>query len=179
MKRWSILIILMYFGAGCATQRGTHAGVQLPKTLRIDRIVIDKSEGTMEVYARGELLKTYSVAVGKGGSGPKRMRGDNRTPEGRYRIDSRHHSQKFHRFLHVSYPNTSDRAAFDRGRKDGSLPKAAAIGGNIGIHGEKRGREWMPHKLVDWTQGCIAVDNDEIEELYRAVKDGALVDIEP
>jgi murein L,D-transpeptidase YafK len=171
--------VLVFALASCATHRGAYADEPLPGSVRIDRIVVDKSDHTMEVYDGKKHLKTYKIAIGKGSDGPKQVQGDNRTPEGEYRIDSRHHSKKFHRFLHVSYPNRVDRKAFKQGRKEGSISKSAKIGGAVGIHGEKQGKEWLPHKLVDWTQGCIALDNDEIEELYRSVKDGAVVVIVP
>ena len=134
---------------------------------------------TMEVYSLGELLKVYTVAVGRGGAGPKRYSGDEKTPEGSYRIDSRHASRKYHRFLHVSYPNRRDRAAFREGKRKGTIPASRGIGGAIGIHGEKKGFVGLPHKLVDWTLGCIAVDNDEVEELYRAIVVDAVIEIRP
>jgi len=151
----------------------------LPDGAEIDRIVVYKGKHTMEVYDGETLLKTYTVAVGRGGKGPKRTSGDNKTPEGKYRIDGRHKSSKFHRFLHVSYPNREDKNAFKQGKKKGTIRSGARIGGAIGLHGEKKDRTWLPHKWVDWTQGCIAVDNDEIEELYRAVKKNAVLEIYP
>lgn len=178
---------MRFAGATCAVlvlvmTMGLYASVlaePLPKDAVIDRIVAYKGKHLMEVYDGETLLKTYSIAVGKGGQGPKRYFNDNKTPEGEYRIDSRHKSRKFHLFLHVSYPNRADRRAYKRGKRDGTIPSGRSIGGAIGIHGEKKGKEWLPHKLVDWTQGCIAVDNDEIEELYRAVKKNAKLIINP
>jgi len=127
----------------------------------------------MEAWAGTRLLKVYRVVIGRGGAGPKRVAGDSKTPEGRYRIDRRHHSRKFHRFLHVSYPNARDRAAFAAARRTGKLSAGARIGGAIGIHGPKRGWRWLPQKWIDWTDGCVAVDLEESEELYRVVKSGA------
>ncbi len=133
----------------------------------------------MELWSQGRLLKTYRVVIGRGGAGPKRMEGDGKTPEGKYHIDSRHVSAHYHRFLHVSYPNDADRRFFTRAQKEGKLPPDAKIGGDIGIHGERRGLTWLPHKWIDWTQGCIALDNDEIEEIYPVVKPQAEVEILP
>ncbi len=177
--RWLTTVILALCFTSCATERGAYADEPLPTSVRIDPIHIDKSDHTMEVFAGKKHLKTYKIAFGKGSDGPKQVEGDNRTPEGEYRIDSRHHSKKFHRFLHVSYPNRADRKAFRKRHQDGSISKSASIGGAVGIHGEKKGKEWLPHKLVDWTQGCIAVDNAEIDELYQSVKDGAVIVIVP
>ena len=145
----------------------------------VDRIVIDKSDHTLEAWRGDRLLRRYTVAIGSGGEGPKRVEGDGRTPEGLYRIDRRHRSRSFHRFLHVSYPNADDRRAFRQAAQDGAIGPGARIGGDIGIHGEARGWEGAPHKAIDWTAGCVALDNDEIEELYAAVRDGAVVEIRP
>jgi len=163
----------------CASAQARYDGRALPGEVRVDRVEVYKSRHVMEVWSGESLLKTYKVAIGRGPKGPKRYEGDNRTPEGEYRIDSRHRSRTFHLFLHVSYPNKRDRRAFRKGKKDGTIPANVRIGSAIGIHGEKKGREWLPHKLADWTQGCIAVDNDEIEELYRVVKEGAVLVIHP
>jgi murein L,D-transpeptidase YafK len=127
----------------------------------------------MEAWSGQRLLKTYGIAIGSGNPGPKRQRGDKKTPEGRYKIDRRFVSKKFHRFLHISYPNRKDREAFK------GLNIKGDPGGDIGIHGEKSSYGWLPHKWVDWTLGCIAVDNDEIEELYRLVVPGAEVIVYP
>ncbi len=145
----------------------------------MDRLVIYKGRHRLEAWAGKRLLKVYRVAIGRGGAGAKLMEGDNRTPVGSYRMVQRRVSATFHRFLLLSYPNSADRAAFRKALREGGIPRTARIGGEIGIHGEKKGLRLLPHKWVDWTQGCIAVDNSEIEELYAAVADNARVDILP
>jgi murein L,D-transpeptidase YafK len=145
----------------------------------IDRIVIKKAAHVLEAWSGERLLRTYRVAIGSGGAGAKRTEGDGRTPEGRYRVDRRHRSRAFHRFLHVSYPNADDVRAFREAVRAGRVPRGARIGGDIGIHGEARGWEGAPHKFVDWTAGCVALDNDEIEELFAAARPGAQVEIVP
>ena len=77
--------------------------------------------------------------------------------------------------MHIDYPNRLDRQRFGRAKAHRLLGPGARMGGAIGIHGEKRGLSWLPHKWLDWTQGCIAVDDDEIEELYRDVVRGASI----
>lgn len=155
------------------------SGDPIPAKFRIDRVRIVKRERRLEAYSGKQLVKVYRVAIGRGGAGPKRYEGDLHTPEGRYRISGRHRSKQFHLFLGLSYPNAADRAAHAKGKRDGSIPKNKSIGGAVGIHGEKQGMRWLPHKWVDWTQGCIALDDDEIEELYRSVVKEAEVVIEP
>lgn len=163
--------------AGCALAGAALADERpLPG---IDRIVVRKSDHVLEAWSGSTRVKTYRVAIGSGGAGPKRYEGDGRTPEGTYRIDQRHRSAAFHRFLHVSYPNAADRAAFRQGLRDGTIARGSRIGGAIGIHGEPRTFAGLGHKLFDWTAGCIALDDEEIEELFVAVRPNAVVVIEP
>ena len=159
--------------------KGTFQGKPIPPKRRIDRIVIYKGINLLQAWSGKKLLKSYRAAVGIGKPGPKRYEGDNKTPEGTYRIDHRFKSRRFHRFLHVSYPNKNDRRAFRHGKENETIPKSIGIGGAIGIHGEAKGFSGLPHKWTNWTAGCIAVDNDEIEELYRAVVKNAVVTIYP
>ena len=167
--------------AGCSMLR---AQTMLPAGARIDRLVVDKSEGRMWAYSGEDEVAVYRVGVGRGGLGPKRWEGDGRTPEGSYRIDERHRSEGFHRFLHVSYPVAADRVRYHALRASNDVPlengRVAGIGGAIGIHGTGDGffRRTFGRSL-DRTQGCIMVSNEEAEALYSAVVDGAVIEIRP
>lgn len=152
-----------------------YDGQRLPASVVVDSLAIHKRSGRMDAYAAGRWLKRYRVAVGIGGLGPKRYEGDRRTPEGEYHLVSRHPSARYHRFLMLSYPNATDRQRFARELRARRIPRGARIGGAIGIHGTRRGFALLPHKWVNWTQGCIALDNSEIEELYRALAPRARV----
>jgi murein L,D-transpeptidase YafK len=143
----------------------------------VTRLVIHKGRHRMQAWSHRRLLKAYRIAIGIGGAGPKRYAGDLRTPEGRYFIGGRHRSRRYHRFLLISYPNRRDRRRYRRSRRRGRIPAGRGIGGAVGIHGERRGFALLPHKLLDWTRGCVAVDDDEIEELYRTVVPRARVTI--
>lgn len=138
-----------------------------------DRILIEKQQHRMTLYSRGELLKTYRIALGGNPVGPKERQGDNKTPEGIYLIDSRNRESRFHLSLHISYPNEKDKK---RAKALGISP-----GGDIMIHGIKNGSSWAGerHADVDWTQGCIAVTDEEIEEIDRVVPNGTVVEIRP
>lgn len=130
---------------------------------KIDLIIIIKHERKLIVYSKGEELKTYKISLGGNPVGKKRFEGDNKTPEGVYYIDSKNPNSSFHLNLGVSYPNKEDRAyAKKYGRSAGGLIK---------IHGLKNGRGFIGkfHRLFDWTKGCIALTNKEIEELYNNV----------
>lgn len=169
---------IVIVSACVATGVGVSQTSALPDGTRIDRLVVYKDAGRMEAYAGDELVKTYAVGVGSGGAGPKQFEGDARTPEGEYRIDSRHRSRQFHRFLHVSYPNRADRRRYRELRRAGGVPEGRGIGSAIGVHGQPSHAFGF---LVrgNWTAGCIAVTNDEIEELYAAVVPNARISIRP
>ena len=138
-----------------------------------DRILIEKAGHRLTLFAGGEVIKTYRIALGGNPVGPKERQGDNKTPEGIYTIDSRNRDSSYHLSLHVSYPNEDDRR---RAKALGVAP-----GGNIMIHGIKNGFAWVgeAHAEVDWTRGCIAVTDEEIEEIDRLVPDGTVVEIRP
>lgn len=113
------------------------------------------------------------MALGSQLNLPKERQGDGRTPEGLYIIDGRNASSAFHRALHISYPNVADRA---RATAGGFAP-----GGDIMIHGIRNGLGWIGslHRIFDWTKGCIAVTDGEIEEIWNAVPNGTVVEIKP
>lgn len=140
----------------------------------ITEVRIDKGDHTLELVSHGRVVKTYAVAIGPGGAGYKRQEGDKITPVGTYKISSRIKGL-FHNFLVVSYPNDEDRARFIDGKRRGELSRDATIGGGIGIHGVNSKAAKGVHKQSDWTLGCVALDDDEIDEIVRRVKDGTKV----
>ncbi|MEM9071328.1 MAG: L,D-transpeptidase family protein [Myxococcota bacterium] len=176
-----LLVIGTFVAFGIALASLRSRAQELSTVERVDRLVVNKSEHSMEAYDQGRLVAQYRVAVGGGRLGPKLYEGDRRTPEGRYRIDGRHRSRHFHRFLHVSYPNRDDRRRHRAARRHGSIPTHRGIGGSIGLHGSpQRGLSTLaPNVRWNWTDGCIAVTNDEIEVLYRAVIRNAIIEIRP
>jgi murein L,D-transpeptidase YafK len=139
----------------------------------VDRIVIAKSKRTLTLMEGPKTGKTYMVALGGQPVGPKDRQGDHKTPEGIYSVDAKNPKSEFHKALHISYPSLSDRA---NARKLGVSP-----GGDVEIHG--LGAKWgfigAEHRLTDWTDGCIAVTNDEIDEIYPLIKVGTQVEIRP
>jgi lipoprotein-anchoring transpeptidase ErfK/SrfK len=138
-----------------------------------DSIVVEKSLRRLTLFTGGLPLRTYDVSLGRVPNGAKLQIGDFRTPEGLYYIDARNPQSQFHRGLHVSYPNAQDLA---RARATG-----VDTGGDIMIHGLPNGQgQYGPtHRAVDWTSGCVAVTNDEIEEIWDAVPLGTPVRIVP
>lgn len=146
---------------------------QLPKETKIDSIVVYKSKRQLLVYSKGNLLKTYTIALGRQPDGAKQFEGDRKTPEGVYYINDKNPNSGWHKNLGISYPNQED---IKYARQLGKSP-----GGNIKIHGlrNKRGYIGKLHRWKDWTLGCIAVTNEEMDELYRAVVIGTKIEILP
>lgn len=138
-----------------------------------DRVVVDKGQHTLTLLREGRVLRGYRVALGRGGAGPKLTAGDNKVPEGTYKIVGRNSHSAFYRALRVGYP-TPEQVALARSR--GVDP-----GGDIMLHGIKNGLGWVGslQSHVDWTKGCIAVTDGEIDEIWRAVPDGTTIEIRP
>jgi tetratricopeptide (TPR) repeat protein len=138
-----------------------------------DKVLIEKKERRLTLLSKGEVIKTYKIALGGNPVGPKERQGDNKTPEGTYIIDSRNRDSVYHLSLHISYPNEKDKM---RAKELGVSP-----GGDIMIHGIKNGLTWVgaSHAEVDWTKGCIAVTDEEMEEIYKLVPNGTIAEIRP
>lgn len=137
----------------------------------VDRILVEKSARRMTVFRDEAVLKTYQIALGFAPQGAKTVQGDGRTPEGLFRIDRRNAQSKFHLSLGLAYPHASHRAAAER------LGQSA--GGDIMIHGQPN---LLPDGMVmqgDWTAGCIAISNAEMQDLFAAVAIGTTVEIRP
>lgn len=145
----------------------------LPKDAVADRILVEKSAHRLTLLRGKTALKTYRVALGREPVGPKEYEGDQRTPEGIYSIDFHKPDSDYHLALHISYPEQRD---IDRAATQG-----LAAGSDIMIHGLPNGRNWIGafHRRTDWTAGCIAVTDFEIEEIFRAVPDGTPIEIRP
>jgi murein L,D-transpeptidase YafK len=136
-----------------------------------DFVRVDKSERVLTLYAEGRPFRTISgLQFGAEPRGHKRFEGDERTPEGRYTIDYANPNSAYWLSLHISYPNAADRAYAEA--------RARSPGGAIFIHGQPN---WLPLGRLpgDWTDGCIALSNAEIEELWRLVPDGTPIEIRP
>ncbi len=147
--------------------------VLAPETERADRILIEKAARRATLFREGKPLKTYAMSLGGNPLGHKQQEGDRRTPEGGYTIDFKNPRSRFHLALRVSYPDARDRESAVR---RGVLP-----GGDIMIHGLPNGLGWLGglHLLQNWTDGCAAVTNRQIEEIWALVDVGTRVEIRP
>ena len=142
----------------------------VPLAGRIDRILIEKAARRLTLWQEGRPVREYRIALGFAPEGHKTQQGDGRTPEGRYRIDRRNPESKYHLSLGLDYPRPADRA---RAAAAGVPP-----GGDIFIHGQPNGFGAVTLRH-DWTAGCIAVANAEIEEMWRVAGIGTEVEIRP
>jgi len=146
---------------------------KLPADTQIDKIVVYKSKRQLLAYSDGKLLKIYKISLGSKAIGNKEFEGDKKTPEGLYFINDKNPRSDFHKNLGISYPNKND---IENAKRLGKQ-----TGGEIKIHGIKNKIGYIGkfHRWNDWTSGCIAVTDEEIDELYNAVKIGTQIEIKP
>jgi murein L,D-transpeptidase YafK len=165
MKTSRVAPLVLLLVAGPATAEA------VPWLPPVDYIVVDKSDRSIDLFAEGQLVhRIADIQLGRAPAGPKRFAGDQRTPEGRYLIDWGNEASSYYLSLHISYPSAEDEAyAAAHGR---------SAGGMVMIHGQPN---WLAAGRIagDWTDGCIAVSNEEMELLWQSVPDGAVIDILP
>ena len=140
----------------------------------VDSIVVEKAARRLTLFVGDQAVRTYRIALGQNPVGPKRIMGDSRTPEGLYVIDRRNPNSKYFRSLHISYPNAVDRFL--------AAEKGHTAGGDVMIHGlaPEDAKKYGPeHWKVDWTQGCVAISNEEMVEMWDGVADGTRIRIKP
>lgn len=141
--------------------------------IQADKVVVIKKKRVLLLMKNGTVLKRYRVAIGRNPVGPKIRLGDGKTPEGEYVLDKRNPNSRFYRSIHISYPNAAD---IERAQVQGVSPGSAIM-----IHGLPRNYEDVGklHTVTDWTRGCIAVTNTEIDEIWSLVADGTPIVIKP
>ena len=172
MKKILITFLITILFISCSSETESSKTMI---TQSIDNILVEKTNRKMHLRHGDEIVKTYKISLGKNPVGAKVKSGDNKTPEGNYSIELHNPKSIFHLSLKISYPNEEQIKTAKEGGYD--------PGGDIMIHGYPNKipaflfRFW--HKRKDWTAGCIAVTNDEIEEIYDAVKDGTTITIKP
>jgi murein L,D-transpeptidase YafK len=170
---WKITTVLVVMCALALHFYAHHNWHPLSAGITIDRIVVQKSAKKLSIFRDDNQIKRYRIALGRNPVGAKQEEGDMKTPEGIYKIDSRNAQSSFHLALHISYPSDEDnRRAAARG---------VSAGSDIMVHGIKNGRGWIGafHRWKDWTAGCIALTDEEIEELWRVTPDGTTIEIRP
>jgi murein L,D-transpeptidase YafK len=154
--------------SGCGTTSAKHRS---NRPVHATAIVVRKAERRLELMQGDRVLKAFDIALGSDPVGPKRQEGDGKTPEGAYFVHRKKADSAYHLAVGISYPNTVDVA---RARAAGVPP-----GGNIFIHGQPSGITGRARIQGDWTAGCIAVSNSEIEEIYASVREGIPIFLRP
>lgn len=169
----SLVGILILLGVGAGAFAYFHSNSEPRALPKADRVVVLKSDRKMMLYADDKILATYEISLGRNPVGHKTREGDSRTPEGKYVLDWRNPNSNFYRSIHVSYPNQQDT---DRAAAAGVSP-----GGDIMIHGQPNGSGALSPltQRVDWTDGCIAVSDTEMTEIWHAVDNGTPIEIRP
>jgi murein L,D-transpeptidase YafK len=159
-------------GSGAAWNYRTRA-CETPDLGPVDLIRVYKRDHWLAAYRGGRIVREFRVSLGRGGLGPKRKWGDGRVPEGVYPIIAHNPKSAYHLSLRIGYPTAEQAVAAQQDRLN--------AGGDIMIHGLPNGDGYIGSRQlrIDWTQGCIALSNAEIEWLYRAVADGTPVEIQP
>jgi murein L,D-transpeptidase YafK len=144
----------------------------LPAFAEVDLVKVDKSDRKMYLLSAGEIVKKYDVALGANPQGHKQQEGDEKTPEGEYTLDYKKEDSAFYRAMHVSYPNRVDRANAEK--------RGVSPGGSIMIHGQRNLLGWLAPitQRFDWTNGCIALTNSEMDEFMELVNVGTKIIIE-
>jgi len=157
------MILLLLIGMLAAEDSVTKA----------DQVLVVKRQRTLTLLSQGKVLHTYKVALGGSPVGAKEQQGDHKTPEGHYILDRRNAQSRFYKSIHVSYPSDQD--------KQKASQRGVTAGGDIMIHGLPNGFGWLgaTHRARDWTDGCIAVTDTEMDEIWELVPDGTPIEIRP
>jgi murein L,D-transpeptidase YafK len=162
------MILLLLIGMLSAEAATTKGGVE-----RVNQVIVVKGQRTLSLVSGGKVLHSYRVALGGTPVGAKQQQGDHKTPEGHYILDRRNPHSRFYKSIHISYPNEHEQQrASERG---------VSAGGDIMIHGLPSGFGWLgaTHRERDWTDGCIAVTNAEMDQIWELVPDGTPIEIRP
>lgn len=166
--RFFLLFILFF----AVTVSPARANMNDEVYTRVDHVYVMKSEGKMYLTYKGKVVREYKIDLGPQPVGHKVQEGDGRTPEGLYTLDYKNDQSKFYKSIAISYPNEED---VKRAKQMGVSP-----GGGIVIHGARNGKGWSNiNQKKNWTQGCIAVRNPDMDEIWRLVEVDTPIEILP
>ena len=173
MTKSKIILLTIFFTSLGLAVYYLYPEETLLQDIQIDKIVVYKSKKQLLAYSNERLIKTYKISLGRQPIGDKEYEGDKKTPEGIYSTNDKNPNSVYHKILGISYHNKDD---IENAKRLGK-----PSGGNIKIHGLRNNMGLIGkfHLWQDWTLGCIAMTNEEIDELYKAVKIGARIEIMP
>jgi murein L,D-transpeptidase YafK len=180
---WLAILLAAARGSAQVDSRGDVVDLAVDPAIANHEVavVVTKHARKLELFRRGSLVKAFPVVLGARPNGPKRYEGDMRTPEGEYRVADKRPHGRWRYFIEIDYPNSIDRVAYDTDASAGRIPlfskRLPGPGGNVGIHGSDRPKDQAAGR--DWTKGCIAVANDDVEVIYEFVTVGTPVIVRP
>jgi lipoprotein-anchoring transpeptidase ErfK/SrfK len=162
------------------TEKSTRAKRASFKTMPVApvRIVIDKSNYEMYVYDKLGWFATYPVVFGNNSLDDKKMEGDRNTPEGSFKIANKRIHEKWDRYMGLDYPTAESLAKFNERKRRGEIPANASPGGGVGIHGTWPHDDYIIDNYKNWTNGCISLKNEDVEDLYSYIPIGTPVTIQ-
>jgi murein L,D-transpeptidase YafK len=172
-----LLVVLVSFSSTLKTRKVKYSNRHNHSIVGAPYIIVDKSDYELQVYDDEGWYATYPVVFGNKSLDDKMMEGDRKTPEGNYTILSKRPHEKWYKIMVLDYPTKADYAKFNQRKAKGLIPKSAKIGGGIAIHGTWARDEMVVDYFQNWTNGCVSLKNDEMEELFNMMPIGTKVTI--
>lgn len=187
MKKYFVILISVFILVSCLnTKTQSHEKVSVSLLQMLDslglqkedlNIQIDKSDYTLSILSNTEVVKKYSVVFGTNPVDDKLMEGDRCTPEGRFKVRDHYQHQSWSKFIWIDYPTQDSWTKHNQAKANNTIPSNASIGGEIGIHGVPDGKSYLIEDKINWTLGCIALTNEDINEIYKVVYKGMNIEI--
>ena len=171
----SLLVIIASLSFRGIDKRSVKRDPRNTEPTGVVYIIVDKSDYELQVYDEEGWYATYPVVFGNKDLGDKLMEGDKRTPEGTFKIISKRPHEKWHKMLMLDYPNKESWLKFNQRKADGQIPRSAKIGGGIAIHGTWPNDELVVDDFTNWTQGCVSLKNEDLDELEAFLPIGTKV----
>lgn len=180
--KWSLvgmgLLTLTILLVGSIWPQRSEGGIHLADGTNVS-IRIEKSARKLKLLQDDEVFKVFPIVLGFAPKGDKQMQGDGKTPEGHFTVRDKYPHAKWHKFIWVDYPTSESRRRFQERKRLGVIPADANIGGEIGIHGVPGGLDVLIDLRNDWTLGCIAMKNKDLDVVYANVQAGTEIEVLP
>ncbi len=170
-----ICALFLFTGFNNSLHTGTQYHSERSEPVGVTYVIVDKSDYELKVYDEEGWYATYPAVFGSKDMSDKMMEGDKKTPEGSFKIISKRRHEKWHKMLVLDYPNTESWAKFKQRKASGLIPRQAKIGGGIAIHGTWPNDNIVVDDFTNWTQGCVSIKNDDLDEVYDMLPIGTRV----